>query len=212
MKSTVLKLVLAAAGGMVIYHAALHWGGWIIVDRQDFEERHEAIVALEEENDYLTEELFTVAARVGPQFDDSELPYDANADARTEVAAARQQAVNEEKFLMVTFGANWCADCRTLYMHLGSQDLIDYTEDRFLFAHVDVGRFNRNTDVAQELGVSLQRGIPVAVFYNPDGTVLGTTNNGELEPARRFTSSQILKFVRDIAERSRIAAPDSVHR
>jgi len=35
-------------------------------------------------------------------------------------------------------------------------------------------------------------------------------HNGELVPARRYSSKQILKFARDVAERSRIAAPDSV--
>ena len=195
---------------MVFYHAALYLAGWNIVSLQDLEEQQQTIVELQEENEYLTEELFTVAANIGPQFDETDLPYDENADARSEIATARERAVDEEKFLMVTFGANWCVDCRTLYKHLGSQELIDYTKDRFLFANVDVGKFNRNIDLAEELGVTLQRGIPVAIFFNPDGSVLGATNNAELEPARRYTSQQILKFVRDIAERSRIAAPDSV--
>ena len=210
MRSTTPKLLLTALGGMVFYHAALYLAGWNIVSLQDLEEQQQTIVELQEENEYLTEELFTVAANIGPQFDETDLPYDENADARAEIATARERAVDEEKFLMVTFGANWCVDCRTLYKHLGSQELIDYTKDRFLFANVDVGKFNRNIDLAEELGVTLQRGIPVAIFFNPDGSVLGATNNAELEPARRYTSQQILKFGRDIAERSRIAAPDSV--
>ena len=43
-----------------------------------------------------------------------------------------------------------------------------------------------------------------------DGTLLGTTNDGQLEPARYYSSKQILKFVRDIAERQRIVAPDAI--
>jgi hypothetical protein len=50
----------------------------------------------------------------------------------------------------------------------------------------------------------------VAVFFDPQGQVIGTTNDGELEPARRYSSRHILKFVRDIAERSLIQAPDAV--
>jgi hypothetical protein len=76
--------------------------------------------------------------------------------------------------------------------------------------NVDVGKFNQNRDVAESLGVSLIRGIPVAVFFGPEGEVIGTTNEGQLEPARRYSSKQILKFVRDVAERDRILAPDSV--
>jgi len=137
-------------------------------------------------------------------------PYEADADARLAVATAREAAVNEQKFLMVTFGANWCMDCRNLHRRLKSEDVKQYTDDRFLFVNVDVGKFNQNADLAKELGVTLSRGIPVAVFFDPEGEMIGTTNEGQLEPARRYTSKQILRFVRDIAERSQITTPDSV--
>jgi hypothetical protein len=68
----------------------------------------------------------------------------------------------------------------------------------------------RRQAVAEELGVDLSRGIPVAIFFGPDGKLIGTTNDGQLEPARRYSSKQILRFMRDIAERSRITVPDSV--
>jgi len=87
----------------------------------------------------------------------------------------------------------------------------NYTRDLFQFVNVDVDKFNQNRHVADELGVSLTKGIPVAVFFDPDGQVIGTTNEGELEPARRYSSKQILKFVRDIVERSQISAPDAVN-
>jgi thioredoxin 1 len=114
------------------------------------------------------------------------------------------------KFLMITFGANWCMDCRTLHHRLKSEDVKEYTRDRFVFVNVDVGKFNQNAELAKELGVTLSKGIPVAIFFNPEGEVVGTTNEGQLEPARRYTSKQILRFIRDIAERSQITTPDSV--
>jgi hypothetical protein len=46
-----------------------------------------------------------------------------------------------------------------------------------MFVNVDVGKFNRNRDVAKSLGVTLTRGIPVAVFFDPQGRVIGTTND-----------------------------------
>lgn len=65
-------------------------------------------------------------------------------------------------------------------------------------------------DVAESLGVSLTRGIPVVVFFDSGGEVIGTTNSGELEPSRHYSSQQILKSVRDVVERHRVTAPDSV--
>jgi thioredoxin 1 len=91
-------------------------------------------------------------------------PYDDNADARADVVAAKARALEQGMFLMVTFGANWCTDCRTLYMHLESDEVSAYAKDRFEFANVNVGKFNRNIELAKELGVNLERGVPVAIF------------------------------------------------
>jgi len=66
--------------------------------------------------------------------------------------------------------------------------------------------------VAAELGVTLSKGIPVAIVFDPDGNVIGTTNEGELEPARHYSSKQILRFVKDIVEQSRITYPDAVRK
>ena len=84
-------------------------------------------------------------------------------------------------------------------------------DDPYIVAEQIRGIGFRTADrIAEALGISLTRGIPVAIFFDPEGAVIGTTNDGQLEPARHYSSKQILKFVRDIAERSRILAPDSV--
>jgi len=131
-------------------------------------------------------------------------------DASVEVAAARARAIEQGRYLMVTFGANWCMDCRTLYRNLNSDDVTAYTANRFLFVTVDIGKFNRNRQLAEELGVDLSRGIPVAVFFDPEGQLIGATNDGQLEPAQRYSSKQILRFMRDIVEREQVVAPDSI--
>ena len=142
-------------------------------------------------------------------FQEQQLLFNAETDAAQDVAAARKRAKKEGKFLMVIFGANWCIDCRTLERRLKSSEVTEYIADRFEYAHVDVGRFNKNLDVASEYGINLQRGIPVALAFAPDGAVIGATNDGELDPARFYSSQQILRFVRNIVEHSSIVAPDS---
>ena len=195
--------------GLVAYHVALILAGKSPVESAVLDEQQARLDQLREENLELTEELFGPRTRADRVFSE-ELPYDGEADAAAIVADARLSARQERKFLMVTFGANWCLDCRTLHHHLESDPVASYARDLFSFVNVDVGKFNQNRDVAEALGVSLTRGIPVAVFFDPDGEVIGTTNDGQLEPARHYSSKQILKFVRDIAERDRILAPDSV--
>ncbi len=204
-----LTFVGGIAVGVVTTLAVLQLSGFALVGQHEMDEQLRLIAELEEENYELTDDLFRFQ---GPDvvFDTSDLPYQPDDDAAGTVAAARQQALEDEKFLMVTFGANWCLDCRTLYHHLKSPDVESFTADIFEFVTVDVGKFNINRELAGDLGVDLRRGIPVAIFFAPDGRVIGTTNEGQLEPARYYTSKQILKFVRDVVEKSLIAAPDSV--
>lgn len=190
--------------------AVLWFGGYSVVSREVLQDQELRLSALESENRELTDDLFRFSPFVEPSVGDEELPYDDVADAASAVAKARALSAAEGKFLMVTFGANWCLDCRTLHRRLQSDDVADYTRDLFNFVNVDVGKFNQNRDVADALGVDLRRGIPVAIFFDPQGRVIGTTNEGQLEPARHYSSKQILLFVRDIVERSRIVAPDSV--
>jgi len=206
-----VSFAVGLAGGFLSYHVALSVRGLEIVDRQVLQQHRRQLAELQEENRELTEELFGPRVLTDWAFEHGDLPYAVNVDAKEEVSAARKQAIAEHKFLMVTFGANWCMDCRNLHRQLHSDEVAAYTEGLFEFVNVDVGKFNQNRHVANELGVSLSRGIPVAIFFNPDGQIIGTTNDGQLEPARRYTSKQILKFVRDIAEHTRILAPDAVH-
>ena len=196
------------AGGVVCL-VVLRLAGLNVVSQNDLDEQAQLITDLQQENYELTNDLFNYQ---GPDavFDPADLPYDESADAYAIVADARHQALQAGKFLMITFGANWCMDCRTLYRILKTDDVAAYTDGIFDFINVDVGKFNKNRDVAEELGVDLARGIPVAIFFDPTGTKIGTTNDGQLEPARFYSSKQILKFVRDIAEKSLISAPDSI--
>ena len=196
------------AGG-VICLVAMRLGGFSVVSQQQLDGQAQLIADLQQENNELTDDLFDFQ---GPDavFDNTDLPYDEADDAHAIVADGRQKAREEGKYLMITFGANWCMDCRTLYHNLKSDDVSQFTDGLFYFVNVDVGKFNNNRDIAVELGVDLKRGIPVAVFFNPAGEKIGTTNDGQLEPARFYTSKQILKFVRNVAEESLIVAPDSV--
>lgn len=195
--------------GGVICVIMLRLSGLAVVGQEELDEQRQSIADLQIENHDLTNDLFNYQ---GPDavFDPTDLPYDELADAHAVVADARQQALQAGKFLMVTFGANWCMDCRTLYHNLKTDDVIAYADGVFHFTNVDVGKYNRNRELAKELGVDLARGIPVAIFFDPAGNKIGTTSDGQLETARLYSSKQILKFIRDIAEKSLIATPDSV--
>jgi thioredoxin-related protein len=213
-KSPSSAIAIAAFFGFAIAVLAgylyIEVAGRTLVSDSWMEQQQLEMDELRAENQELMDDLFGPKDPLLLPVPEEALPYDESLDARSTVAEARRAARDGGRFLMVTFGANWCMDCRNLHRQLNSPEVDAYIRDRFEFVNVDVGKFNQNRDVADELGVSLTRGIPVAIFYGPDGELIGATNDGQLEPARYYSSKQILKFIRDIAERSRILAPDAV--
>jgi thioredoxin 1 len=133
--------------------------------------------------------------------------YDSMRDARSDFSSALAVSAKKNRFLMVVFGADWCPDCVKLDENLKSSEVSSYMREHMDFVTIDVGRKNLNIDLALELGVTVANGIPVAVFFSPDGKQIGATNRGQLEPSRYFTSGQILKFVRAVVEQRRITQP-----
>ena len=204
-------ILFGAVVGAAIYHAVLTMSGRQIVSDSELMLQEERLAALEADNQELMEELFSPEETPLPPLDATQGPYSGDDDASDEIVIARAEAKDRGRFLMVTFGANWCYDCRNLHRMLETDEVSEYTNELFDLVFVDVGKMNRNREVAERLGVTLSRGIPVAVFYAPDGSLIGATNEGQLEPARYYSSKQILKFVRDVAERSRIVAPDAIY-
>ena len=116
------SLVLAAVFvcGLLTYHIALQLGGRIIVDQTSLDQLEQQVQRLKGENNQLFEELFSQKPNYDPMADVGGLPYDGENDARAAVKEVRARARQEGKFLMVTFGANWCPDCRNLHRHLKS--------------------------------------------------------------------------------------------
>ena len=133
--------------------------------------------------------------------------YKPENNARTVFASELSSAIGANKYLMVVFGADWCPDCRKLYENLVSEEVASYMDNHLNFVTIDVGSKDLNIDFARELGVTVSNGIPVAVFFSPDGKIIGNTNKGELEPSRYFSSSQILEFIRKIVEYQQVTKP-----
>lgn len=98
-------------------------------------------------------------------------PFDEDADARQAVGQALAAARAAGKPLMIEFGANWCSDCRILAGIMALEPVGRWVEAHYVVVRVDVGRFNRNLDLAKEWGVPLHA-IPSVVVAAPDGRIL----------------------------------------
>ena len=90
------------------------------------------------------------------------LPYDESVDAKTTVQQALSAARAGNRPVLVIFGANWCEDCRVLDQALKTGRNGALVSREFEVVKVDVGRFNRNLDIAQSYGDPIKKGIPAA--------------------------------------------------
>ena len=90
-------------------------------------------------------------------------PSNARADAKGQVEAALQRGRASGKPVLIDFGANWCPDCRVLAGLLELPEMRGWVAQKFELVQVDVGRFDRNLDIADRFAGKPLGAIP-AVF------------------------------------------------
>ncbi|MCH7344558.1 thioredoxin family protein [Pelomonas sp. CA6] len=126
-------------------------------------------------------------------------PYGEHADARAQLNEALARAGAQRKPLLVVYGANWCKDCLALDRSFHQGRLATEIEQRYVVLKVNVGRFDRNVDLAQQMGVPLKKGIPTVALLAGDGRVLGSTQGGELANARGMGEDAVLQVLAKLA-------------
>ncbi|MDL5031620.1 thioredoxin family protein [Pelomonas sp. APW6] len=140
--------------------------------------------------------LSLVAALAPAHADDApKQVYNEQADARAELNQALAQANAQQRNVLVVFGANWCGDCMALDRKFSGGTLAGPVAKRFVVLKVNVGRFDKNTDLAAQLGVPLKKGIPAVAVLGRDGQVLSATSGGELADARNMGDDAVLKVL-----------------
>jgi len=126
-------------------------------------------------------------------------PYDEAADARNDLKAALAVAKESKVAVLVVFGANWCSDCRALDKAFKTGATAPLIEKFFAVVKVNVGRFDRNVELAETYGVPLKRGIPAIAVLNSDGGVTFATRAGELADAQQMGEKGIHDFFAKLA-------------
>ncbi len=94
-------------------------------------------------------------------------PYDEKADADHQVAKAKARARAEGKKLLIDLGGNWCADCRILAGVLELPEIRAFVQKHYVVVTVDVGRFDKNAQIARPYGVTSLKGVPALLIVDP---------------------------------------------
>jgi thiol-disulfide isomerase/thioredoxin len=95
------------------------------------------------------------------------LPYDVAADADAQVAAAKQRAKAHHKLLLIDLGGNWCLDCRVLAGVLEVPAVAAFVQRHYEVVKVDIGRMDKNQQVAAHYGINDVHGVPALLIVDP---------------------------------------------
>ncbi|MEM7729499.1 MAG: thioredoxin family protein [Pseudomonadota bacterium] len=123
--------------------------------------------------------------------------FDATRDAAEDIRAAQDKAAQNGLKSLIVFGANWCHDSRALAGHLLKPRFDDLLSEHYSVAYVDVGRKDRNIDLARAFGLDRIRGTPTVIVADSEGRVL----NLDTAPAWRNAASRTEDEIYDYLER-----------
>jgi hypothetical protein len=121
--------------------------------------------------------------------------YPADVDAQKEITEALATAAKSHKRVLLIFGGNWCYDCHVLEEAFHTPDIAPTLNHNFVVAHIDIGEYNKNLEIAKKYEVPLERGVPAAAVLDSDGKLVFSQKNQEFEKARSLAPEDILAFL-----------------
>ncbi len=127
--------------------------------------------------------------------------YDENAVATEQIAAALAKAKKENRRVLIQWGGNWCGWCIKLDEHIRSdRELRRKLLYEYDVVHIDIGRFDKNTELATSLGADLKaNGVPFLTILDADGKPIANQETGSLEaaddPEASHDSTKLMAFL-----------------
>jgi hypothetical protein len=132
--------------------------------------------------------------------------YEANADAKTEIAQSVKAAAQDGKRTLLVFGGNWCYDCHVLDAMLHQPDLAPVVRRGYRVLHVDIGRGEKNADLVQKYGINIDKGVPALALLDAKGNEIFVDHGGQFSGARRMDPDTVLAFLEKWAPKREQAA------
>jgi thiol:disulfide interchange protein len=122
--------------------------------------------------------------------------YNETADAKEDITGALALARSTHRYVLLDFGANWCPDCQMLSVYLHQPPNSELLEKNFILVNVDMGRMDKNLDVANTFNVPIKKGIPALAVVDPSGRVIFSQTAGEFANMRSMDSSSVTEFLK----------------
>jgi thioredoxin 1 len=138
---------------------------------------------------FLAVSLFAAQAKAAPDI------YPPPEEAAANIATALQTAGATQRRVILDFGGNWCPDCHALDTYFHDATNAPLLEAGYVLVYVNIGRVDKNLDLAERYGVPLKKGVPALAVLDADGKVLYSQKSGEFEAMRSMESSAVTDFL-----------------
>ncbi len=129
---------------------------------------------------------------------DEPRPYDPEADAAQDVSDVLAAARAEDKLALIVMGANWCHDSRGLAARFEKERFKSgILKDYYKLLYVDVGKKDKNIEIANRFGLETIEGTPTVFIVDKDGKVLNLDTAPTWRDAASRQEGDIAKYFED---------------
>jgi thiol:disulfide interchange protein len=124
--------------------------------------------------------------------------YDEAADGSKQIADAVAQAKNEDKRVLLQFGANWCGWCHKLHKLFQSDKTVsEKLRTDYVVVLVDVNKGHNESLVTKYEAQHF--GLPFIVILDGDGRHLITKKSDDLEEGDHHSPQKVMEFLKEWA-------------
>jgi thioredoxin 1 len=123
-------------------------------------------------------------------------------DAAKDIDAALAKARKDGRHVLLDFGADWCPDCRVLGGVFGQTDVAALLARNFHVVRIDVGRRDKNGELAAKYGATSSDWIPAIVVLAPDGSRVAVTDD-RVRITRRTTAEALIALLLEWSPKAR---------
>lgn len=124
--------------------------------------------------------------------------YHPEADAVKELKAAIRKARDENKFVLIQGGGNWCSWCIEFARFAKADPQIDsLIKADFIWYHLNYSKENKNESVFARYEFPQRFGFPVFIILDGKGKRLHTQNSEYLEDGKKsYDKAKVMSFLK----------------
>jgi thiol-disulfide isomerase/thioredoxin len=128
--------------------------------------------------------------------------YDEKAEAKADIAAAVTRAAKENRRVLIQWGGNWCGWCRLLHkLFKENRDIARLLLYEYDVVMVDIGRFDKNLDVADRYQAYTEgfkkSGVPYLTVLDSKGELVVNKDTGSLEAGQGHDPQKVIAFLNE---------------